>query len=79
VSESLKGLKVGLDDEQTGFLLTLTNPFAKVLKIVGVTISDRRKSECRWNYTLFDSSYHQSHRLHINHMLKYPSIRENER
>ncbi len=68
-------LKVDLDDEQTGFLLTLTNPFAKVLKIVGVTISDRRKSECRWNYTL----YHQSHRLHIKHMLKYPSIRENER
>ncbi len=29
-------LKVDLDDEQTGFLLTLTNPFAKVLKIVGV-------------------------------------------
>ncbi len=28
--------KVGLDDEQTGFLLTLTNPFSKVLKIVGV-------------------------------------------
>jgi hypothetical protein len=45
VRESLKDLKVDLDDEQTGFLLTLTNPFAKVLKIVGVTISDRRKSE----------------------------------
>jgi hypothetical protein len=36
VRESLKGLKVGLDDEQTGFLLTLTNPSAKVLKIIGV-------------------------------------------
>jgi hypothetical protein len=43
-----------------------------------VTISDRKMSECRWNYTLFDSSYHQSHRLHIKHMRKYPSIRENE-
>jgi hypothetical protein len=45
----------------------------------GVTISDRRKSECRWNYTLFDSSNYQLHRLHIKHLLKYPSIRENER
>jgi hypothetical protein len=35
VRESLKGLKVGLDDEQTGFLQNLTNPFAKVIKIVG--------------------------------------------
>ncbi len=43
-----------------------------------VTISDRRKSEWRWNYTLFDSSYHRSPRLHIKHMLKYPNIRENE-
>jgi hypothetical protein len=46
--------------------------------LILVTISDRRKSECRSNYTLFDSSYHQSHRLHIKHLLKYPSIRKNE-
>ena len=34
--ESLKGLKIGLDDEQAGFLLTPINPFVKVLKFVGV-------------------------------------------
>jgi len=45
----------------------------------GVTIFDRKKSECRWNYILFDSLPHQSHRSHIKHLLKYSSIRENER
>ncbi len=59
-------------------VLELSNVLTSV-EYRGVTISDRRKSECRWNYTLFDSSYHQSHRLHIKHLLKYPSIRENER
>jgi hypothetical protein len=34
--ESLKGLKIGLDGEQTGFLLTPINSLAKVLKIAGV-------------------------------------------
>jgi hypothetical protein len=35
VRESLKGLKIGLNGKETGFLLTPINPFAKVLKIVG--------------------------------------------
>jgi hypothetical protein len=48
-------------------------------RLPSVMISDRRKSGCRWNHTLFDSSYHRSPRLHIKHILKYPSIKENER
>jgi hypothetical protein len=36
VRESLKGLKIGLNGKETGFLPTPMNPFAKVLKIVGV-------------------------------------------
>jgi hypothetical protein len=37
VRESLKGLKISLDGEQTEFLLNPINPFAKELKIVGVS------------------------------------------
>jgi hypothetical protein len=57
----------------------LTEVHVKQIEKPMVTILDRRKSERRWNYALFDSAYHQSHRLHIKHLRKYPSIRENER